>query len=86
MNLNSNRYKYTRVTFENITIPANGYITYSNMQKADGAPDVPQNIILAAISSYGIVDPKGAFTAGAAYLIGTAGMTLTRITITFIHL
>ena len=82
--LNSKSWKYKNITFKNVTIPRNGYIQYSNLTREEGQADIPENVIFAAISRYGLNDPKQAFVACSAYLLG-APMTITEVTITFVY-
>lgn len=72
------------ITFTNVTIPVNGYIRYSALTRSEGQPDIPKNVIFAAVSSYGVNNPKQAFVACSAYLLG-APMTIDEVTITFVY-
>ena len=72
------------ITFTNVTIPENGYIQYSTLTRSEGQPDIPRNVIFAAVSRYGSNNPKQAFVACSTYLLG-APMTITEVTITFVY-
>ena len=82
--LNSKNLKYKRIVFINVTIPSRGYIQYSDLTRKEGQPDIPENVIFAAISAYGLNNPKQAFVACSKYLFGTP-MTITEVTIVFAY-
>lgn len=82
--LNGKSWKYETIIFTNVTIPAKGYVEYSELTRKEGQPDIPKNVIFAAISYYGSNDPRQAFVACSTYLFG-APMTITEMTITFVY-
>ena len=79
-------FKYRTVVFVDITIPANGYLTYSAMTKKEGTNNIPPNPLFACIGSYGTANPKVTFTACAAYLLGEPGTNISNLSIMFIYI